>query len=67
MSKRPEDHLIGAAAVLVIGWLVLSTVAMMQGMSHSRFRSEDYCTSPKVRWEYAIPAYRFGCWLGEKV
>jgi uncharacterized membrane protein YhaH (DUF805 family) len=48
---------------LLVG--IIGFSSFIFGLSDATRRLHDRCNSSWHRWEYALPTYRIGCWLGE--
>jgi hypothetical protein len=50
--------------LLVLLYVIWSVGLLMLGIHSSEQGTRD-CCSPMARYEYAVPAFRLGCWLGQ--
>lgn len=53
--------------IMIIGiYLVLSGVVLTCGTLGAMLPDNTVCRTKMSRFEYILPAFRIGCWLGEK-
>lgn len=67
-----KNFITGSLITIVFAYALMSAFGLVIGLvskvdyNHRPERHENYCEQAPINLEKAFPAYKLGCWLGER-